>query len=331
MSAAATARGTSTPARRNARGAVRCRRGAAPGPAAAGRTGCRRSRRRARRPPPRRVAQQLAGLPRAQRARGRSARASPAVGALERAGQALAELARTHGERDQDARVGRPPQERAEELDRAAVGPVQVVEEEHEGPRWPPAPPAARAPRDGCGSARPARRVAGRGPERGKTRAELRSTSGARRVQRRGSTVRRTRRRRRRTPRTAGPPPTRGAARQHDAAARRRARGELPEQARLPDARLSGDLEQAGSCGARARRSASSRAPSSAARPTSFSASWASWRSSPSIPAGRCRMGAPRRPGHPRRRGAAGGRRSRASLPRTKASGRNRIWTCWKG
>ena len=41
-------------------------------------------------------------------------------------------MARPHGQRQEHRRGGRPAQERAQQLDRRRVGPVQVVEHEHE-------------------------------------------------------------------------------------------------------------------------------------------------------------------------------------------------------
>ena len=51
---------------------------------------------------------------------------------FERARQALGHVARTHGQREEDGRGRRTAQERSQQLDRGRVGPVQVVEHEHE-------------------------------------------------------------------------------------------------------------------------------------------------------------------------------------------------------
>ena len=55
-----------------------------------------------------------------------------AVGALERGQQLLRDLPRAHRERQQHRRLRWASQQRAEQLERARVGPVQVVEHQHQ-------------------------------------------------------------------------------------------------------------------------------------------------------------------------------------------------------
>ena len=76
-------------------------------------------------------AEQRLRLARAQPAQLEAGEAAGPPGALERGRQALRELTRTDGERREDRRR-RPPQQRADHLERARVGPVEVVEAEHE-------------------------------------------------------------------------------------------------------------------------------------------------------------------------------------------------------
>ena len=49
-------------------------------------------------------------------------------------GQALGELSRPAGHHEQDGRVGRAAQQRREQVDRRGIGPVHVVERQHERP-----------------------------------------------------------------------------------------------------------------------------------------------------------------------------------------------------
>ena len=53
-------------------------------------------------------------------------------GALQRPREPLRHLARADGDREQHARGGRPSQQRAEQFDRAGIGPVQVVQDQHQ-------------------------------------------------------------------------------------------------------------------------------------------------------------------------------------------------------
>ena len=61
-------------------------------------------------------------------------RRSGALGAFERGGQTCRHLARTHGECEQHGSRRRPAQQRAEQLDRRRIAPVQIVQHEHERP-----------------------------------------------------------------------------------------------------------------------------------------------------------------------------------------------------
>jgi hypothetical protein len=134
VSAAATAGGTSTPASATL-----------PSPVAGPPAGCgergellevegvalallvkRRSRRAVL------SADQLASLVGAQRADLDGGNRLVAARPLEGSGQPLRHLARTHCHGDQHRRAGRPPQQRSEQLDRPGVGPVEVVEHQHE-------------------------------------------------------------------------------------------------------------------------------------------------------------------------------------------------------
>ena len=79
-----------------------------------------------------RVAEQPACLVAVQRSELEPGQRARAVRALERRQQPLGHLARADGERDQHRPRGRAPQQRADQLERAGVGPVQIVEREHE-------------------------------------------------------------------------------------------------------------------------------------------------------------------------------------------------------
>ena len=61
--------------------------------------------------------------------------AAVAVGAIQRRAQPIGELARARGEHDQDAGAGRAAHQRGDEVDRRGIGPVDVVEDEHERAR----------------------------------------------------------------------------------------------------------------------------------------------------------------------------------------------------
>ena len=78
------------------------------------------------------VAQQLARLRLAQGPELEPGQTAGAMGALERTRQPLGQLPRAHGDGDQRRRGGRTAQERVEQLDRAGVRPVRVVEQEHD-------------------------------------------------------------------------------------------------------------------------------------------------------------------------------------------------------
>ncbi len=60
--------------------------------------------------------------------------ASVTVGALERRRETFGRLARTLGQDQEDGSVGRPAQQRREQLHRRGIGPVDVVEHEHQRP-----------------------------------------------------------------------------------------------------------------------------------------------------------------------------------------------------
>src|SRR4029079_4987523 len=79
-----------------------------------------------------RVAEQLPRLLGAERAELDAGQRLCRVGTLERGGQTLRHLARTHGQREQHRRGRRPAQKRAYHLEGRRVGPVEVVEHEHE-------------------------------------------------------------------------------------------------------------------------------------------------------------------------------------------------------
>ena len=129
------------------------------------------------------------------------------VRALEGGRKTAWRLAGPHRHREQDGGRRQAAEKRAEQLDRPRVGPVQVVQDQHERLARQPASPAGRAPRGGCGSARPAerRRRRCRAPRARGTRARAPcapSRPAAPAVVDR--VPRRTRRARRRRPRTAG-------------------------------------------------------------------------------------------------------------------------------
>ena len=83
-----------------------------------------------------------------------------------------------HRDREQHRRGRRPLEQGAEQLDRGWVGPVDVVEDQHEQPRRREEAPAARGQRGGCGSARAEGRA--RGPSRSRRASGRRSTSSVR-------------------------------------------------------------------------------------------------------------------------------------------------------
>ena len=80
-------------------------------------------------------AQQLVGLLGAERLEFDSRERPGALRSLDRDREALGHEAGTHGERQEHGRRGRTVQQRAEQLRRSRVGPVEVVEDEHEGLR----------------------------------------------------------------------------------------------------------------------------------------------------------------------------------------------------
>ena len=75
---------------------------------------------------------QRLGVVAAERAELEPGERARAVRALERGQQLLRHLPRTHRQREQHRRRRRAPQQRAEQLERPRVGPVQVVEHQHE-------------------------------------------------------------------------------------------------------------------------------------------------------------------------------------------------------
>jgi hypothetical protein len=79
-----------------------------------------------------RAADELPRLVAAQRAELDPCQELRPVCPLERGGEALRQLARANGEREQHRRRRHPAQERPHELDGGSVGPVQVVETEHD-------------------------------------------------------------------------------------------------------------------------------------------------------------------------------------------------------
>ena len=176
--------------------------------AARDRTGCRRSPRTGR---PRRRARSLrpssssaSPLVRASARGGRAV--SVAMRRVERGREALVGLTRARGEREQHRRGRRAVQQRAEQLDRRRVAPVEVVEHQHERLR-PPAARAARGRRGGCGSARAAAPPPGPRPARTARGTPSPARPGRRPRARRAGAARGpggTRRARRRRPRTAG-------------------------------------------------------------------------------------------------------------------------------
>ena len=92
-------------------------------------------------------AEQLARLRRRQRHEVEPRERAGALRALERAREPLGDLARPHGQRDQHAAGGRPPQQRPEQVDRPGVRPVQIVEQEDEWLRLASASSSRRAAR----------------------------------------------------------------------------------------------------------------------------------------------------------------------------------------
>ncbi|HEX6024175.1 MAG TPA: hypothetical protein VFZ00_19450 [Solirubrobacter sp.] len=78
------------------------------------------------------IAQQLPRRARGQRIEFHASYKPRAPRALERREQPVGHLVRAHRQRDQHRRTGRVPQQRPDQIDRAGVGPVQVVEDQHE-------------------------------------------------------------------------------------------------------------------------------------------------------------------------------------------------------
>ena len=105
---------------------------------------------------------------------------------LECGGQPLRRLPRSQRDDEEDSCVRWPAKQRAEQVDRCGVGPVDVVEHEHERPASPSDARGARARRDGCGSARAGTppRVSSRTPRA--TGRRSRDRCGRRRRARRG-------------------------------------------------------------------------------------------------------------------------------------------------
>ena len=134
VSAAATADGTPMANDSSAARKPGPRPGRAPARAAGDRTGCRRSLRRAR--PPRSLQRLRRGRSRASA--GVNAPSSIRVSAASRCArssaprQSLRRLARPHRQSHQHRRGRGSAQQRAQQLDRCRVGPVDVVEHEHQ-------------------------------------------------------------------------------------------------------------------------------------------------------------------------------------------------------
>ena len=120
--------------------------------------------------------------------------------------RALRHVARTHGQRQKHRRGRRPAQERSEQLDRRRVGPVQIVEHEHERLRRSRVARAASARHGGCDSARAGAPPGDRSRASSTKGRRARAPSERRRRGRRsdsGRALARTRRANPRTPRTA--------------------------------------------------------------------------------------------------------------------------------
>ena len=83
------------------------------------------------------VAQQLAGLVGAEGLEVDPRQQLGAPRPLERSGEALGDVMRPHGEPQQHRRRGRPAEEGSDQLQRRGVGPVEIVEHEHERLRRP--------------------------------------------------------------------------------------------------------------------------------------------------------------------------------------------------
>ena len=235
-----------------------------------GRTGCRRSARRAPRPPP-----GLTSAPSSSRASSRLSAPSSrrrqrarAMGPLERGRQPLGHLPRTQRNDQHHRRVGRAPQQRAEQIERPGVGPVQVVEQQHERLPSPPASPAAGRTRGACGSDRPA--TARRPPAATGTPARARRTprSPSSSIRRGSSALDVLVQRVHEEPERQLALELRRAAREHQPAAPVGAARQLGEQPRLADPRLALELERSRAVPARARRATApgNRAPRRARR-----------------------------------------------------------------
>ena len=78
------------------------------------------------------IVQELASLGLRERTDLDPSQHAGAVRALERRGEPAGRLPGPEGGCDEDGSVGRAPEEGAEELDRRSVGPVEVIDEEHE-------------------------------------------------------------------------------------------------------------------------------------------------------------------------------------------------------
>ncbi len=80
-----------------------------------------------------RLAQEFSRLVTGQRAQLEPGERPLSVGPVEGGGEPLGHLARADGERHQHGRSRWPAQQRADQLHRPGVGPVEVVQHEHEG------------------------------------------------------------------------------------------------------------------------------------------------------------------------------------------------------
>jgi hypothetical protein len=194
----------------------------------------------------RRAGEQLArsvGVQRAERDPGD--RAGPA-GALQRTRQALGDLVRPRRQREQDRAGQRPPQHRAEQLDRAGVGPMHVVEHEHERceRRERLEQPAHGAVRAVALDLQPRARLPGKRRQDVRELAEhlVAECGRAARVEAADVVVERVDE----DPEGQVVLELRRAARQDEPSARIRQRRQLAQQSRLADPRIADDLEHAG-------------------------------------------------------------------------------------
>ena len=80
-------------------------------------------------------AQELSRLGLRERTEFEACQRRPAMRPLERGRETVRRLAGTKGQRDENGCHWRPAKQRAEQLDRSRIGPVEVVEDEDEGLR----------------------------------------------------------------------------------------------------------------------------------------------------------------------------------------------------